>query len=298
MGAVRHSMVGGLRALVSRPLSTLMAVGSIALSMLLAGTVYLASSHLKEFSSKWASGVVVAVYLAPKVTVDEVERVRRALLALPGRAKVRFVPQKAALDRLRQNLGADAKLLKGVEARWLPSSFQVTLRGRPSDLLEAQKRLASLGRALPAVEEVRTLTRFQRRLHSIARLTTYAGSVLLVLTILTCGYVVAVTVRLGLFARQEEIEVQRLLGATRAFVVAPMLVEGGLKAFLGAVAAVGLLYGLNAVIVPRIVELAGPGPAVSALRFVPWPVVAGAVGLTTLAGLFGSGMAVGRHART
>ena len=236
----------------------------------------------------------MAVYLRTDTSAEETQRAKEALKALPGAASVRYFSNKDALNRLRENLRADRDLLAGVEAKWLPASFQVTLRGSSDTLAEAQTRLLSLGRALRAVEEVRTLRRWQRRLDAVSSVVSYVSNLLAGLTLLVCGYVVAVTVRLGMLARREEIRLQRLLGATTSFVAAPLLVEGCLKALVGGLAAVGLLYGLHELLMPRIMELTGPGPAESALRFLSPTHMVVAVGLTTVAGLLGSGLAVGR----
>src|SRR5205823_5893211 len=57
-----------------------------------------------------------------------------------------------------------------------------------------------------------------------------------------CVYVIGGTIKLGMYARKDELEVLRLVGATDGFVKLPLLVEGALQGCVGAAAAVGMLY--------------------------------------------------------
>jgi cell division transport system permease protein len=296
VGVVSHCVAEAFKALVRRPATTLLAVGSIALSLVLAGTVFLAGKHVSHASDGWARGAVVAVYLRPSATAEGVERLRRSLARLPGLHEIRFVDKKEALSKLEKNLGADARLLSGVEPEWLPASFEVTLRGSRAVLLDAQDRLTALGQALPTVEEVRTLRKWHRRLDSLASTLNTAAGVIVMLTLIVCGFVVAATVRLGLLARRREMRIKRLLGATRRLIAAPVLMEGGLQALMGSAAAAAALYVLHDAALSRFSGVVGSTVGAPLFSFVPWSTVAWGVGLTTLAGLLGSGLAVGKHA--
>ena len=54
-----------------------------------------------------------------------------------------------------------------------------------------------------------------------------AGWAVAALVLCACLYIVGSTIRLGVFARRDEIEIWKLVGATNGFVKAPFLVEGG-----------------------------------------------------------------------
>jgi cell division transport system permease protein len=58
----------------------------------------------------------------------------------------------------------------------------------------------------------------------------------------TSLFIVANTVRLAVYARAEEIEIMRLVGATRAYIQLPLILEGSLQGGVGAALALGLLY--------------------------------------------------------
>ena len=284
------------KALSRRPAVTFFTVTTIGLSLFLAGVVWMAGSGLDRVSKGWARGVVVSVYIKDGAESAQKGRLERSLKALPGFHRLEHVGPKEALKRLEKNLGGDAGLLKNVEAGWLPESYEVTLKGEREVLVDAQEKLVSMGRSLPAVEEVRTLRRWHKRVDNLAGTLTASATILLFLTFIVCGFVIAGTVRLGLLSRREEFETRMLLGATKRFVAAPVLLEGVFQAFLGCLLALVLLFLLHSVTVPRIVEIFGAGWTEGLAGFLPLSNVALAVCLAGLVGLIGSGLAVSKGA--
>jgi cell division transport system permease protein len=110
--------------------------------------------------------------------------------------------------------------------------------------------------------------------------------------------IVSATLQLAIYARREEIEIQKLVGATDRFVKAPFLIEGLLQGVLGAVVAVAGLWAFGRLVGPTLTSLfsflLGPGSSEPLVRagLVLELVVAGSV-----LGLVGSFIAVGRFLR-
>jgi cell division transport system permease protein len=114
------------------------------------------------------------------------------------------------------------------------------------------------------------------------------GAVLALATLL----IVSNTIRLAVYARREEIEILRLVGAGRSFVSIPFLVEGFIQGTLGGVVAIALLYGFFRILLPGIeggleILLGFATPA-----FVGAEGVLGLIGAGALLGTLGSGLAL------
>jgi cell division transport system permease protein len=62
--------------------------------------------------------------------------------------------------------------------------------------------------------------------------------------VIGAAFTVAAIVRLSLFARRDEIEIMRLVGAPYAYIRGPSVAEGTIIGGLGAIVAVAILYGL------------------------------------------------------
>jgi cell division transport system permease protein len=181
----------------------------------------------------------------PDATKAELREARTALAAVPDVEKVEFVTKKEALAELRQTLGAEKaqELTSQLNYNPLPESFRVT----PTDashLPAIEKQLEAKGSAAvsPVLNEV-----FSR--HSASRQITKVTSALkIVLTIITALLVLASlmlignTIRLSIYTRRREVEVMRLVGATRWFIRWPFMIEGVIVGFAGGLLAILILW--------------------------------------------------------
>lgn len=279
-----------------KPLIQLVAVGTIALSLLLVGVVELAALNVQKLSRGWGADVQMTVYLEDGVTPARAQKVAAALGKLPGVVAVRTVDAHEAWTRLRRSLGARADLLDGVEEGFLPSSIEVSLKPGVAEVLRAHPAFERL-RHTAGVEEVELMGSWAARLRDVEHLLSMAGWAVAALVLCACLYIVGSTIRLGVFARRDEIEIWKLVGATDGFVKAPFLVEGGLQGALGTGLAVALLYGLYRVASPRVEAVLGGWLASGPLGFFTPSQLALAVAAGALVGLCGSALALGRYVK-
>ncbi|MDX2433170.1 MAG: FtsX-like permease family protein, partial [Desulfobacterales bacterium] len=77
------------------------------------------------------------------------------------------------------------------------------------------------------------------------------------LLILTTAFMVAYTIRLAVVARQAELEILRLLGATNSYIRTPFLIEGFLQGLLGSTLGLLALFFLF-----RWIQLRFTGPGI------------------------------------
>ena len=87
-------------------------------------------------------------------------------------------------------------------------------------------------------------------------------------------FIIATTVRLAIHSRAEEIEIMQLVGATLWFIKVPFFLEGILQGMLGASLAVGLSYGLFAILISWVKPMGEPFFDVSLLQFLPLAMIA------------------------
>ncbi len=105
------------------------------------------------------------------------------------------------------------------------------------------------------------------------------------------------TLRLAVFARRDEIEIMKLVGATDAFVSAPFLIEGLLQGLIGAAVAVGALLVAHAAVVPRLRAAIALADGLRLADTLPPPLLLGLVLGGGAVGLLGSALSVARTLR-
>jgi len=286
-----HHTRRALEAMVRGPYVTLTGTATIFVAALLTGLFAAVLGGGERLLHAWAGEVKVSVYLAPG---SDLERARAAAAALaPGRP-VEAVPAAEALRRLAASMGEQAALLEGVGADALPDAVEVAATGLG---LDEARALAARLRQVPGAAEVDFGTAWLEKLTAFLARARAAGLALLGALGLATAVLVSNTLRLAVFARREEIEIMKLVGATDAYVSAPFLVEGLLQGLLGGGLAAAALAGLHAAVAPRLSAAVGLAAPLGLAEVAPWPLLlalwlgGGAVGLLA------SALAVARFVR-
>ncbi len=296
MTRLLRTIARGLAGTRRNPLIQLVAVGTIALSLLLVGAVELARHNVARLASGWGGDVQMTVYLEDGVSPARAQQVAAALAKLPGVERVRSVDSREAYERLRRSLGARGALLDGVEESFLPASIEVALKPGVVDVIRAHPAFERLRHAA-GVEDVDLMGDWVDRLRAAQGLLRQVGLAVGLLVLCACLYIVGSTIRLGVFARRDEIEILKLVGATNGFVKGPFLVEGALQGALGTALAGALLYGLFRLAQPRLESVLGNLMAAGPLTFFRPTELLAAVALGALLGLCGSAVALGRYVK-
>ncbi len=285
--AVRSAFVG----LVTSPLPSAAASSTIALCLVLVGAFALLVANMEAILERFGAELRVSAYLAEGLAPDAEQALLRRVRGAPGVESVELVSKQAALERFRESSVGRAAIVEGLSENPLPASLEIALApGRRS--ADGVRALVDAVEDLPGIDEVgyghEWVEGYQRAIALIRTAGATIGGVLAFATLL----IVASTIRLAVYARQEEIEILRLVGASRLFVAAPFLLEGLIQGFVGGLVGLLLLFGAFHAVVPALgigVELllGAAQPVFLDLRGSLWLLALGS-GL----GLVGSGAAL------
>jgi len=270
----------------------LAAVGSISVGLLLVGMVILGALNLDRVTGAVGRGLQVTAYLRPDAPAERIAALQRTLERHRLVSSVRRVSPAEAHRRLQESLGGRQGLLDGIEPDFLPASLELTLHRSEADLI---RPLLALLSASSAVEEVDYLGRWTNRLSSIVSVVHGVGIAIALIVCLACLYTIGSTIRLGVFARREEIGILRLVGATDRYVRAPFLMEGALQGLVGAVLASAMLYVLFRVAAPPLEGLLAEAMSHTRLGFLSSTQMLAGIGGGALLGIVGSRVAVARY---
>jgi cell division transport system permease protein len=282
---------GALDSMRRRPHVTLVAVVTIWVAVFVTGLAAAALSAGERLLAGFAGDVQVAVYLEKGA---DVAAARDAARAMAGGRKVEVVRPADAMARLRASLGDDGALLEGVEAEVLPASIEVNAAG----LTVLQVRaLADRLKKVPGAKDVDDGNAWLDGAEQLLAGLHAAGLALFAGLALGTAILVSNTLRLGVFARRDEIEIMKLVGATNAFVQAPFLIEGLIQGLLGALLAALALLGVRAALAARLGALLHDSAALSRAALLPGRLLGALVLGGAVLGLLASALAVSRHLR-
>ena len=202
-------------------------VGTIALALLIASLFLLVYVNLAGMAEGWSDKVQVTAYFDAEPAPLAVAALKGRAQAIAGTARVVFVSQVEAEKRLRGRLKGQESLLEGISPEVLPASLEISLdRGhRENEQVAAYVR--SL-KQIQGISEVQYGEEWVRRFNSFMNLFRLMGTLLGAFMTIAVLFIVSNTIKLTIYARKEELELLGLVGATRFFIKAPFLIEGGL----------------------------------------------------------------------
>lgn len=235
-GMVRHLFFRAWRGILSSPVTALVSVVTIAVSLFLFGLFLMVVSNVREALVITQSDMTLTVFLTEAANDAVTKQLTADLKALPEVSGVSLMTKDQALAYLRRDLSEAQGVLDGLESsNPLPASLEVTFR----PLADARATFAAVKKQFETRDGVELVHFRQGALGQLGRvleLFRYAVMGALALMLLLTGFIIANTIRLALFSRKEEIEIMWLVGATQGFVRAPYLFEGIIKGLCGSVA--------------------------------------------------------------
>ncbi len=222
---------------------TSVSVATIAVSLVLVGAFSFLLLNANRFLDQIARELRVSVYLAPEAAPSAIDELVLQLRERKGIESVRLVTRAEDRERSFQLLGPE--LLQGLDEESIPAqaSLEITLEKRRL-LKKDIEEIAAWLEELTLVDEVDE-TMFGadklRVVHASIDLVRVAGLIISVILVLAAVFFTFSTVKLAIYARHEEIQILRLVGATNRFIRIPFYIEGFLQGLVGSLLAAGIL---------------------------------------------------------
>lgn len=225
-------------------------------SLLVLGTVgllqYTVNVNLADLSTEGEA----VIFLQSDCTEGEIEQVRTVLQNYQQEgylSSCTYVSKEEALRSEMEKFKDYPQLFQSLQTGENPyrASFKLTAAEKDS-LPEIIERLQGLsltrtneaGESMPFAP-IATVAFHDTAIDTIENVMSVvrtAGMVLLTVLLLGGLFILINTVRLAIFGRRQELAVMRYVGATRAFITAPFLMQGLVLGFFSSAAAFGLQW--------------------------------------------------------
>jgi cell division protein FtsX len=267
---------------------------TMTLTLTLLAFTGLVTLNLEQIVRGLERDVQITAFLKPTANAGassaQSERVLSALNNLPGLSSAEFISRDEAYRRLTEDYAVLTDAQKLVQN---PLQDRIVVRVADARQLEA---VATQIKGIAGVADLEYGAEFVTTVLNALETVRTAGYVLVGLLVLNTLLNILNTIRVAMFARRDEIQVMRMIGATRGFIRAPYVLEGVGLALLSSLFTLGLvLPGYNAIatrvaaLVPFVPMIQDSGTVLRVLAVV--------TGLGVLLGLFGSLFATNRYLR-
>ncbi len=220
----------------------LLAVLTLALGLFLAGGGLLLVQGLNRWVSRMENLAKITVFAGDGASLDQAEA---GLRRDPRFTQVKRISSEDATRRFLETSREAGLVLKSL-GEPLPETLELSLR---PDLL-ATHRALEVGESLRALPGVGDVVVDQERLEGLqrsARMLRSALASLGALLMVAAGFSTGNVIRMSVLAREEEITIMRLVGASESAIRTPLLAEG---AALGLAASVLAILALLAFWLP------------------------------------------------
>lgn len=206
------------------PLSSLMTIAVLGVSLALPASFYVLLKNAESVSAFWQSKAQISLYLQQDTTEQQVTELQQRLAAMPEIEKVTYISAAQGLSDFKGAAGF-AEALDLLADNPLPAVFILGLSeaGRVPDA--AELLLADMN-AEPTVATARLDMAWLARLSGIVDLLRQVVVGMASLLLAGVLLVVSNTLRLNILNCRYEIEVMKLVGATDRFIQRPFLYVG------------------------------------------------------------------------
>ncbi|ORU89504.1 MAG: ABC transporter permease [Cycloclasticus sp. symbiont of Poecilosclerida sp. M] len=219
-----HTFFASLGCLARTPFNFMMTIGVIGITLSLPAGMLVAIDNFKSISGNIDLNHNISLYLKHHVTQEAAEHLSNTLKENPKISHVRLIDKQQALEEFREYSGFGAAL-NTLEKNPLPHLIQIT----PTDDNLSEEAIQSLRDELEQNSETQNVQidmAWLKRLNALLNIAERTVSIIVLLLGIAVLLIVSNTIRLELQNRRDEIDVTRLVGATRAFIRRPFIYSG------------------------------------------------------------------------
>lgn len=198
------------------------AVTVIAACLLITSTFSLVAYNIDVMIQGLEAQNEIMVYIDENKTREQAQALEADLKAVDNVESVTFIPKEEAFDDYLKQLGDDAYIMEDLrEDNPLRDGYRVTM-----------KDISLHAETVAALEDVvgKGNTNSQKevsdKLIQVRQIVNAVSYVLVGLLGAVSIFIISNTVKLGMFARRDEIGIMKMVGATNGFIRAPFIVEG------------------------------------------------------------------------
>lgn len=202
---------------------------TIALSILAAFALVVL--NVQQLAHQSRSRIGIIAYLDTPADNARQQQLLAQIRQLPQVKAADYISPAQAMERFRSRLGSQSQLVEGIDPQVLPASVEIRLQPgqrHSSAIATVVDKLKQLG-----LTDLHYGRQWLERFETFVRVLRLVALGLAGFLLFAAMVIVANTIKLTLYARQDELQVMALVGATRLYIKGPFLAEGALQGAIG-----------------------------------------------------------------
>ena len=228
----------GLKNLWRHKLTAFTAVFSIFLTLTVAGSLIVVSDNTGKIIDYLRDKYKIEVFFKQNTSNERIKEIVKEFQSIRGVRSTTVITKSDAKKIFKSQFGENILDIVGFNP--LPASCVINLVKEKKDKLNLRPIIDRL-RKFSEVDEVNYQGRLINRIENSYQAFVKVSIILLIIILIISILIISNTVRLTIYAKKDLIKSFQLVGATKAFVKTPFILEGIFHGLIGAVFASVLL---------------------------------------------------------
>jgi len=234
---IRYTIKQAVLQIIRNKAMSFASVFSIMAMLIILGMTFIVVVNLNTAMDRVRDSYdTIIIHLQDEIPQWQVENIMSTLDGMDEVDGVTFLHRDEALRQWREEWGDNAHLLDTLQENPLPDGVIVQLAS-----LEGAYAVATRANNFDYILEVRYYGDVVETLMRVTNFIQMAAFAIMIVLIVISVVVVSNTIKLTVFARVEEINIMKYIGATNWFIRGPFLLEGMLIGIISAAASVGII---------------------------------------------------------
>lgn len=230
-----NSIKEGVKGIVRHSLVAVASITTILLMLLIMSAFFIFSANARSIMKKLGQQPPIEVYMQLQCTQEQLDIMSQAMTADTRILSYTMLSPEQNYENFKANLGDSSSILDGFDYNmYLPYTFTIQLTD-PSYATEVAAFLQT-GTGVNKVALESNVMNFLVRAREIVNVVTGVSFIVLLLIAL---FIISNMVRISVYARANEIEIMKFVGATNSYIRMPYIIEGAIVGLVSALCAWG-----------------------------------------------------------
>ncbi|MCX8027739.1 MAG: ABC transporter permease [Thermodesulfovibrionales bacterium] len=229
---IGYALKTALKGMYQEKWINLLSAFTVASSLFIVLLIGLILFNIELFAGTIHERYGLVVFLKDNLSELETQSVITEIHKKEGVISARYISKEDALKEIKDKLKDVSYVFEGLDTNPLSASIELRLK---KDFItpEKVKTLSKNIKEISGVDEVFSAEKIAETIDYFNRSLSNMSLIVLIALISGVIFVIYSTVKILFYRRKEEIETVKLLGATRAFIRLPFLIEGATIGFIG-----------------------------------------------------------------
>ena len=213
-----------IKGIIQAGIVNLAIITTIAAILTIFGSIFRVTLALNSFASSLGSALEVSAYLKPEANINAtIEKIR----GIEHVKKVTFISKEKSWVELK----------KEIDVPDITNPLPDTLHVKVDDT----KNITPVMNSLKNIEDINDMSYAKDLVQKFEMINAIINTATFVFVIIVCILTIAIinsTIELVIQSRKEEIEIMRLMGVSNWYIKTPLVLQGAIYGFLGALIAI------------------------------------------------------------